>query len=64
MTNDALLMVRFDRLLTELHRRGDDDKTVCGQDMTDGTPWIPWTEDGTAHCVECFGQAAQEEAMF
>lgn len=59
-------VVRFDKLLTELHI-ADQETTRCGEPMPkDDTRviWIDWPEDGTPHCRDCYGDALQDEAMF
>lgn len=61
----ARTVVRFDKLLTELHRTTDDKATVCGQTMTDPTVvWIDWPHDGTPDCPACVGTETETEAMF
>ena len=59
-------IVRFDKLLTELHRTTDDKATVCGDPMpTDNSiVWVDWPDDGTPHFLVCYGEVLQEEAMF
>lgn len=60
-------IVRFDKLLTELHLpNAKRTATVCGDPIpSDNTiVWIDWPEDGTPHCAECFGESRQDEAMF
>lgn len=59
------LVVRFDKLLTEVHI-AEEKTTRCGEPMPNDLSviWIDWTEDGTPHCAACFGEALQEEAMF
>lgn len=59
-------VVRFDRVLTQLHVR--DDKaappaTVCGEPMPPDVPWIDWPDDGTPRCGACFGAAAEQGAL-
>lgn len=63
----AETVVRFDKLLTELHLPNDArTATVCGDPMPadNSVVWIDWEDDGTPHCAECFGETRQEESMF
>lgn len=61
----AETVVRFDKLLTELHLPNDArTATVCGDPMPadNSVVWIDWEDDGTPHCAECFGETRQEES--
>ena len=62
-----MTVVRFDRLLTELHLPNAlRTATICGDPMPkdNSVVWIDWPEDGTAHCAECFGVASVDEPLF
>lgn len=65
-------VVRFDRLLTELHRAdsstadGRATATLCGEPIPpdNSVVWIDWPDDGTPHCPDCYGTAVAEEGLF
>lgn len=60
-------IVRFDKLLTELHLHEQGaPATVCGDLVPNDTSviWIDWPDDGTPHCHACYGTGVEEPGLF